>query len=193
MRRRHPASIEDLRQAIECLPPATRRAMLEGIRTNPIIVGGYTDGHGGVCPMLAAHRAGGRTNFIGFAKAWDRFAQVGGRARRATRRELLILESHLEASLLEEEGPTPGLAEALAEHHELLAQRNSRARRDAHNERNRRVEPEEWPAPDIDRQAELHRAPGWSWLTAFRRYDDYERALARVLAEQEAPSLEPVG
>ena len=40
---------------------------------------------------------------IAFAKAWDRFAFRDSRrrrARRATERELLILKSHLEASLL---------------------------------------------------------------------------------------------
>ena len=52
--------------------------MLEGIRANEIIVGAYTD-EDGICPMLAAHRAGGRTNFISFAKAWDRFAFRGAR------------------------------------------------------------------------------------------------------------------
>ena len=58
--------------------------MLEGIRANEIIVGAYSDRDGGVCPMLAAHRCGGRTSFISFARAWDAFAGVK-RARRATR------------------------------------------------------------------------------------------------------------
>ena len=35
--------------------------------------------------MLAAHRAGGRTDFISFAKAWDRFALSGSRRRSARR------------------------------------------------------------------------------------------------------------
>src|SRR3954471_4876069 len=63
--------IEDLRLAIDCLPVRTRRAMLEGIRNNDIIVGAYADRAGGVCPMLAAHRCGGRTSFVSFARAWD--------------------------------------------------------------------------------------------------------------------------
>src|SRR3954469_10423092 len=83
--------IEDLRLAIDCLPPRTRRAMLDGIRSNEIIVGAYADRAGGVCPMLAAHRCGGRTSFISFAHAWDRFAG-SRRARAATPRELRILE-----------------------------------------------------------------------------------------------------
>jgi len=95
--------------------------MLEGITRNDIIVGAYTH-EDGICPMLAAHRAGGRTNFISFAKAWDRFAfrsTAPGKARRATERELLILRTHLEASLLEDEAPAAKLSEAIAEHREL--------------------------------------------------------------------------
>jgi hypothetical protein len=42
--------------------------MLDGIRSSPIVVGAYTDGRGGVCPMLAAHRRGGRTSFVSFAR-----------------------------------------------------------------------------------------------------------------------------
>ena len=47
--------------------------MLRGIRSNRVIVGAYVDKRGGVCPMLAAHRNGGRTNFGTFARAWDAF------------------------------------------------------------------------------------------------------------------------
>ena len=50
--------------------------MLRGIDENPIIVGAYTDKRGGVCPMLAAHRNGGRTNFASFARAWDAYTGV---------------------------------------------------------------------------------------------------------------------
>jgi len=93
--------IDDLRLAIDCLPLRTREAMLEGIRANDIIVGAYSDRFGGVCPMLAAHRHGGRTSFVSFAHAWDRFAGAK-RARRATQRELRVLTAHLEASILAE-------------------------------------------------------------------------------------------
>src|SRR3954449_11543378 len=110
--------IEDLRLAIDFLPVRTRRAMLEGIRSNEIIVGGYADRAGGVCPMLAAHRCGGRTSFVSFAHAWDRFA--GSRkARRATPRELRILEGQIEASLLGED--RLDLGAATAEHRALRA------------------------------------------------------------------------
>ncbi len=106
---------------MECLPRRTRLAMLEGIRRNEIIVGAYSNGSG-ICPMLAAHRAGGRTSMISFAKAWDRFAFRSGRrcaARRATERELLVLRSQLEASLIDDEAPTK-LAPAIAQHREPM-------------------------------------------------------------------------
>ena len=76
--------------------------MLEGIRTSPIVVGAYTDDAGGICPMLAAHRHGGRTSFVSFARAWDAFARTRT-IRRATDRELRTLENLLVASLAEEE------------------------------------------------------------------------------------------
>ena len=75
--------------------------MLEGIRANPIVVGAYTDGRGGICPMLAAHRHGGRTSFVSFARAWDEFARTKT-IRRATEREVRTLENLLVASLAQE-------------------------------------------------------------------------------------------
>jgi hypothetical protein len=114
-RKRH--TIEDLRRAIDCLPVDTRMAMLAGVRSNDIIAGAYTDRSGGVCPMLAAHRCGGRTSLISFAHAWDRFARAK-RARRATEREVRILIAHLEASLLAEH--RPDLERAIVEHRAAL-------------------------------------------------------------------------
>ena len=100
MRSRRQRRIEDLRLAVECLPERTKTAMLDGIDQNTIIVGAYTNRDGGVCPMLAAHRCGGRTNLLAFAKAWDRFCGSPKRPRVATERELMILRSNLEASML---------------------------------------------------------------------------------------------
>src|SRR5688500_20282216 len=85
MRRRRPA--RELRLAVDCLPLQTRKAMLEGIDANRIIVGAYTDRQGGVCPMLGAHRKGGRTSLASFARAWDSYTRARGRARPATERE----------------------------------------------------------------------------------------------------------
>jgi hypothetical protein len=95
-KRRDP--ISRLESAIQCLPRGTREAMLDGIRTRPIVAGAYTDNRGGVCPMLAAHRAGGRTSLLSFARSWDAFARTR-RVRRATRRELRVLDDLLVASL----------------------------------------------------------------------------------------------
>jgi hypothetical protein len=113
-RRRDP--ISQLETAIECLPRATREAMLEGIRTRPIIAGAYTDNRGGICPMLAAHRGGARTSLLSFARSWDAFAGAE-RVRRATRRELRVLEDLLVASLERE----TDLGAAIADHREATA------------------------------------------------------------------------
>lgn len=178
MRTRRAATITDLRRAVECLPRATRIAMLEGIRANDIIVGAYT-GPDGICPMLAAHRGGARTDFISFARAWDRFALSGSRcrrARRATERELLVLATQLEASLLDDEAPASDLAAAIAEHKALVTSLSRPG--------------------DPDRAAELRTSPGWAWMRVVRRYDEYERALEllaqekRRITEREA---EPAG
>jgi hypothetical protein len=185
MRTRRRATIEDLRLAIDCLPRRTKIAMLDGIAANEIIVGAYTSPDG-ICPMLAAHRHGGRTSLISFAQAWDRLAFRGVRraqARRATERELLILRSHLEASLLGDETPTGELAAARREHEALVAQRAERMQ----TQRKRA----ERPRPgDPDRAAELARRPGWAWTRIVRRYDDYERILRRVEQAQPAPDPE---
>jgi hypothetical protein len=79
--------------------------MLDGISAGRIIVGAYTDRHGGVCPMLAAHRNGGRTSLASFARAWDRYTQAPKRPRPATERELTTLRAMLEASIALE-GPS---------------------------------------------------------------------------------------
>jgi hypothetical protein len=105
MRRTRPA--RDLRTAIDCLPMQTRKAMLGGVESNRIIVGAYTDRSGGVCPMLAAHRNGGRTSLASFARAWDRYTGVRGRKpRAATERELNTLKTMLEASIALDELPS---------------------------------------------------------------------------------------
>jgi hypothetical protein len=172
---------DDLRLAIDCLPVKTRTAMLTGIRTNDIIVGAYSDREGGVCPMLAAHRCGGRTSFVSFAKAWDAFAGVK-RARRATEREVRILRTHLEASLMaEEECPASDLGLAIAAHQSVRRERHSReavavpALADAIQEHQ---------ATARERRArEAAEGGGWT-LPRIRREDrDAQRALERVERE----------
>ena len=115
MRARDP--ITDLRRAIDRLPVRTREAMLEGIRSNPIVVGAYTDNRGGICPMLAAHRHGGRTTLLAFARSWDAFASPR-KVRRASKRELAVLEAELVASLLRAEEDVD-LKAAIADHEAL--------------------------------------------------------------------------
>jgi hypothetical protein len=121
-RRHRNSPIERLRLAIDCLPVATRQAMLEGVRVNErIIVGAYVDRQGGVCPMLAAHRCGGRTDFLSFAKSWDRFTRADGESRAATAREVRILVAQLEDSLASTTGLE--LDAAIREHRELKSRR----------------------------------------------------------------------
>jgi len=138
MRRSRPA--RDLRTAIDCLPLKTRKAMLGGVESNRIIVGAYTDRSGGVCPMLAAHRNGGRTSLASFARAWDRYTGVRSRRPRpATDRELTTLRTMLEASIALDELPT--VSEVVEEAKAMRAARR---------------------------------------LRVFRRFDEYERAVAEL-------------
>jgi hypothetical protein len=122
-RRRHTSdAVERLRLAIDCMPVATREAMLAGVRGNErVIAGAYVDRSGGVCPMLAAHREGARTDFISFARTWDRFTRAGRDSRPATERELRILVTQLEDSLCDANGLE--LDEAIKEHRALRSRR----------------------------------------------------------------------
>jgi hypothetical protein len=148
VRRRRPA--RELRIAVDCLPLQTRKAMLEGIEANRIIVGAYTDRQGGVCPMLAAHRNGGRTSLASFARAWDRYTRARGRPRPATDREINTLRAMLEASIVLDETPA-------------LEERPARRRR---------------PTGERHRARELRYQPGWAWMRPFRRLDEYEKAVS---------------
>ena len=174
-RRRRPA--QELRVAIEWLPIDTKRAMLDAIEHNRIIVGAYTDRDGGVCPMLAAHRNGGRTSYASFARAWDRYTKAGARSRPATERELTTLTSMLGASLASDAPDGTTFGKAIAQHNELKDRAPRRLALADTGERNR--------AP------ELRKRHGWAWTRLFRRYEDYEAALAELDREQPAgPSRE---
>jgi hypothetical protein len=173
-----------LRTAVDLLPRHTREGMLRGIDSNDIIVGGYTDGEGGVCRMLAAHRNGGRTSFASFARAWDAFTGAGKRPRRASRREVRVLRTHLEMSLLEDDtriGTDVSLA-TIAE--QIRAERH---------EIEQRGDAPERPRPgDRNRIRELRRRSRWSWLRPARRYDDYQATLAAAseqISEQRVDEL----
>ena len=152
--------------------------MLEGIGANEIIVGAYTDRDGRVCPMLAAHRHGGRTSLASFARSWDRYT-CARRPRPASDREVRTLRSMLEASLMYAEDVSE-LATAAAEHQALMdakpAEAASKRRRDRR------------PTGETSRLGELRHRAGWSWLRVFRRYDDYAAALAQIESEEKAAS-----
>jgi hypothetical protein len=158
------------------MPARTREAMLEGIGKNEIIVGAYTDRKGRVCPMLAAHRHGGRTSLASFARAWDRYTGASNRPRPATERELRTLRAMLETSLMYE-GDSE-LAAAATDHRASLDRNNAAAEADR---KRRRV-----PTGETSRLHELKGRPGWSWLRVFRRYDDYAAALAQIESEERA-------
>jgi hypothetical protein len=99
-----------LRSAVDAMPRTSREAMLRGIDGNTIVVGAYTDRNsGGICPMLAAHRNGGRTDLASFARSWDRYTDAR-RPRLATEREVRTLRSLLELSIVAEDAPTGSLA-----------------------------------------------------------------------------------
>jgi hypothetical protein len=187
---------------IDALPRHTRVAMLDGIERHEIIVGAYSN-RDGVCPMLAAHRAGGRTTAIAFAKAWDRFAFRASRSRRprrATARELMLLKVYLQASLL----ATPSEARTPV----TPARTHVTPARAPVTPARAPVTPAgsltPTPAPtllpdtaapqrpgDEDRSGDLAGRPGWSWSRLVRRYDDYERLIALLESELDAPSYSP--
>jgi hypothetical protein len=143
---------------VDCLPYETRLAMLEGLRRyDRIIVGAYSDRSGGVCPMLAAHRCGGRTDFRSFARAWDRFTGAGRRARRATERELRTLTTHIEASVWREAEMRSDLSAPVP------------------------PPPTGMPKGKTPRR----RRYGGAWLRPFRRWDGYRDAVEAALQQDE--------
>jgi hypothetical protein len=151
---------QTLRLVVDSLPYETRLAMLEGIDRYEIIAGAYSDRSGGVCPGLAAHRCGGRTDFRAFARTWDRFTGAG-RARRATERELRTLKAQLEQSVWNDD----------VARHELT-----------HIEHRETVEREpvaQGPEPR-----------GESWLIPARGWDEYKRALEQALEHAGQPPIE---
>jgi hypothetical protein len=116
---------ERLRGAVDALPPHARVAMLEGLRGETIVAGAYVGTGASVCPMVAVHRRGVRTDANRFARAWDQFCGVApGESREATERELTTLEAMLQASLLADE--YVDLRAAAAAHRDLRRARHAR-------------------------------------------------------------------
>jgi hypothetical protein len=187
LRRKPRDPAQRLNLAVQALPPRTRVAMLHGIRDNDIVVGAYTDREsGGICPMLAAHRNGGRTNLASFARAWDRFTGAS-RPRLASDRELRALTSYLEHSLLRDEQGGDSLTVVAGRLRADRARREAqRSVRRKHAERTRR------PTGERHRGRELRRRRLWSWIRPTRRYDVFAERIAAAeeqLAEQQAREI----
>src|SRR3954451_21030041 len=169
MRRRDRDPTQRLRLAVEALPRVTREARRRGVEANSIIVGAYVDRASGViCPMLAAHRNGGRTSLASFARAWDRYTGVK-RPRLATRREVRTLVAILHSSLADDlAGPDSGsIAEAAAQ---IRGERAELAARET-------ATPE--PTAPVDtgerhRAAELRTRLRWAWMRPAQRYDEFK-------------------
>jgi hypothetical protein len=204
VRRRDRNPAERLRFAVQALPRVTREAMLRGT-ANPIVVGAYVDpDSGGICPMLAAHRNGGRTNLGSFARAWDRYTGAK-RPRLATRREVRTLQSLLESSLADDLSEGGSIAQAAAQ---IRAERAELAARQAHcaePEAPAIAEPEPPAGADIrirrrqhtgerDRTGELRDRLRWSWMRPARRCEEFQDLLAaaeeQLTDEEAAPSGE---
>lgn len=184
---RTPAKKRELRAAVDRLPLATRQAMLEGVDTNPIVVGADGDPRGGVCPIYATPTPPSRRIGRPFARAWDRYA--GARLpRRASERELGTLRSMLQTSIDREHERERGEPEAVSLRAAIVAHKASQKR-----SRALAVDPRPTPARadsgERDRTAELSRRHGWAWLRPFRNYDDYEQALQAL--DQLAREAEP--
>ena len=173
MRRRDRDPTQRLRLAVESLPRPTRDAMLRGVEANPIIVGAYVDKvSGGICPMLAAHRNGGRTNLASFARAWDRYTGAK-RPRLATRREVRTLRAILHSSLAEDlAGPSAGsLAEAAQR---IRAERATLAAHDAARE----DQAKRADTGECHRGSELRTRLRWAWMRPAQRYDEFKDLVA---------------
>src|SRR5947209_20311986 len=96
--RRIRRSAQRLHRAVHALPLEVRRAMLDALEHEELIIGAYTDRRGRTCPMLAAHRRGVRIDVGDFPRAWDAFGSAT-RPRAASQRELDVLRALLEESV----------------------------------------------------------------------------------------------
>ena len=113
----------ELRRSLDVLPERTRKAMLHGLGNNTVITGAFAASKNGACPMMVAHREGGRTSCCTFPEAWDKFTGVYGRhiVREATPYEIQILCEEIAASL----EPLPNvLSDAIAEHQAIVQARS---------------------------------------------------------------------
>jgi hypothetical protein len=189
MRTRYRNPAQRLRTTVERLPERTRVAMLQGLDRNRIIVGAYTDPRsGGICPMLAAHRNGGRTDLASFAIAWDAFTDAR-RPRLATRREVRTLRSFLELSLLD--GPRAGgsIADAAAR---IRSERAEVANRAAAARAAATPMQEPAAAPEPEPEVRITRRARFPWMQPTGPRDqakDLIAAAQELLSEERAGAL----
>ena len=76
--------------------------------------------------MLAAHRCGGRTSFLSFARAWDRFTGAARAAAAPPSASCACSIAHLEASLAGRARAAADLGVAIAEHQAIARARRAR-------------------------------------------------------------------
>jgi hypothetical protein len=193
---RNPA--QRLRSTVERLPDRTKRAMLKGIARNRIIVGAYSDPRsGGICPMLAAHRNGGRTDLASFAIAWDAFTGAK-RPRLATRREVRTLRTYLEMSLLADEQRGESISKLAGKIRAERAEVAARAAEEHSDEARPRpldatIEPAEISirraAPQ--RRSELRDRVRSAWMRPSRRLGEFPDVLD--MAELHVREVQPDG
>ncbi|HEV2777057.1 MAG TPA: hypothetical protein VGV90_15815 [Solirubrobacteraceae bacterium] len=125
--------------------------MLHGLGNNTVITGAFAASNQGACPMMVAHREGGRTSCCTFPEAWDKFTGVYGRqiVREATPYEVQILCEEIQASLV----PLPNvLSDAIAEHQAIVEARRQEAEVAAQTPV---VQPEEVKAPRRKRRLRI--------------------------------------
>lgn len=186
-KQRNPA--ERMRFAVNAMPRFAREAMLRGIDTNTVIAGAYTDPKtGGVCPMLAAHRNGGRTSLASFARSWDRYTDAR-RPRLATEREVRALRSYLEMSLVADATGEDSLA-ASAER--IRAERAAAPPTVSRRRPSTRRVVDGRPTGETFRGHELAGKRRWAWILPARRLDVYEQRIAaasEAMAERSAGEM----
>src|SRR5215218_10294229 len=143
--------------------------MLEALRSDAtLIAGAYAARELGACPLLAAHRRGGREHGRStFAGEWDRFTRTPqGRPRLITEGEREVLERLI--------------LESLPSHAPIQPAASSATQMPLAPVPSTRLSERGDQRLDADRSAELSSIVGWAWLGVYRRLDDYEAALASI-------------
>jgi hypothetical protein len=166
-----------------------------------LIAGAYVDGDGGTCPLLAAHRRGGRVSdeaavATPFAGLWDLYTGTrSGRPRPIEQEERRALEAMLTASVAREQRHRAE-AELERARAEQVRERDRERREQAGREAIIRIRHGfggkglasslVTTLTDRDRRAELSERAGWAWVGVHRRYDQHRATLRKALADEHA-------